>query len=824
MRRFSLTVAVILFLGSLSFSIIVLPDNVSAKTLFVGGSGPGNYSSIQNAIDAAEESDTIYVFSGTYHETLLVEKVLSIVGENWDTTTINGDGTAPVVNVTADWVNITDVTITKGGGGWFGAGIELYHVSNCWIEDIKFISNPNGIHLSSSNHNTIANNAFRGNSAGILLHSSHENSVLNNDEEGHYGAYLWDSDRNLIFNNSAVEGYRGYHLYRSDNNTLSNNTASLKLHEGIYVHESSNNIISNNSFFANKRPAILLDSSINTVLTKNDMVKSGIFIVGQELKHWNSHTIDNTNIANGNPVYYWKDIHGGRVPSNAGQVILANCTRVVVENQVVNDVYAGIELGMSSNNTLSNNTASSNYLGYGMVLLHSDNNTLSNNTASSNYWNGIFLTDSHNNTLVGNFADNNDNGIDLHLSNYNIIRNSDLTSNAHSIYLLWSHHNLIENNSASFSWNGISLVDADNNTVGGNNASGNGHGIWVGSGDNIILNNTAMNGDIGIAVIGDNNTVIGNNVSNNGWGFLTGRAGNTFADNSVWYNEYGIHNGGSCWWVKWPNCRNDFRSNHISLNDFGFYSLRSDGTIVANNSISYNLEGIHLEDSTSHAIYHNNIIGNALQAYDDNDTNQWDNGYPLGGNYWSDYSGVDFYSGPNQDLPGSDQIGDRPFVIDSDSVDRYPLMEPFGQQPVRSVTLDIDPDTLNVRSRGRWITAYLITEDAMAENIVASSLVLNDLIRPMWWNLQNETTLMVKFDRAAVQAIVPVSDMVDIKVIGQWKNGESFELHDIIRVIDLGAYRVAPQMFSALEMPISFFRENFDAVSPFREPMEAFED
>ena len=104
----------------------------------------------------------------------------------------------------------------------------------------------------------------------------------------------------------------------------------------------------------------------------------------------------------------------------------------------------------------------------------------------------------------------------------------------------------------------------------------------------------------------------------------------------------------------------------------------------------------------------------------------------------------------------------------------------------RSITLDIDPDTLNLNSKGRWITAYLTTENAYADDIDTLSLLLNDVIRPEWWDIQNNTTLMIKFDRAAVQAIVPVSDSVDIKVTGQWTNGESFEVHDMIRVINPG--------------------------------------
>jgi hypothetical protein len=52
----------------------------------------------------------------------------------------------------------------------------------------------------------------------------------------------------------------------------------------------------------------------------------------------------------------------------------------------------------------------------------------------------------------------------------------------------------------------------------------------------------------------------------------------------------------------------------------------------------------------------------------------WDNGYPDGGNYWSDYTGTDVYSGAGQNIPGSDGIGDTPYVINTSNRDNYPLM------------------------------------------------------------------------------------------------------------------------------------------------------
>lgn len=106
--------------------------------------------------------------------------------------------------------------------------------------------------------------------------------------------------------------------------------------------------------------------------------------------------------------------------------------------------------------------------------------------------------------------------------------------------------------------------------------------------------------------------------------------------------------------------------------------------------------------------------------------------------------------------------------------------------PSRSVGLDVDPDTLNLKSKGNWITAYLSTENSTAYDIDAPSLRLNDFLNPSWWEVKNNLTLMVKFDRESAKAILSASDSVRLKVTGQWKDGETFEVHDYIRVIDPG--------------------------------------
>jgi hypothetical protein len=96
---------------------------------------------------------------------------------------------------------------------------------------------------------------------------------------------------------------------------------------------------------------------------------------------------------------------------------------------------------------------------------------------------------------------------------------------------------------------------------------------------------------------------------------------------------------------------------------------------IRNNIIRNNAGGIGMGGPSVHSnrMYHNDILNNGSQAGDGDGDNYWDNGYPSGGNYWSDYTGVDEYSGPGQDVPGSDGMGDTPYVLGS-VVDNYPLM------------------------------------------------------------------------------------------------------------------------------------------------------
>jgi parallel beta-helix repeat protein len=129
------------------------------------------------------------------------------------------------------------------------------------------------------------------------------------------------------------------------------------------------------------------------------------------------------------------------------------------------------------------------------------------------------------------------------------------------------------------------------------------------------------------------------------------------------------------------SCYNTISNNQITSNSFGFYfmswSEESDYNVISGNDVISNEYGMYiLWGSYDNRIYHNNFVNNMDQVYWGSN-NVWDDGYPSGGNYWSDYTGIDVKSGPNQDLPGSDGIGDTPYIVYADTPDRYPLMNPW---------------------------------------------------------------------------------------------------------------------------------------------------
>ena len=144
-----------LFLGT-CITPTIATDNIkksynpisSGNTLYVGGSGEGNYTNIQDAIDNASDGDTVFVYdeSSPYNERLKIKKSINLIGENRETTIIDGGGTnSSVVQVLIDWVNISGFTIQNSGD--YGAGVYINSTRYINIIGNIILNNWEGIYL-----------------------------------------------------------------------------------------------------------------------------------------------------------------------------------------------------------------------------------------------------------------------------------------------------------------------------------------------------------------------------------------------------------------------------------------------------------------------------------------------------------------------------------------------------------------------------------------------------------------------------------------------------------------------------------------------------
>ena len=112
---------------------------------------------------------------------------------------------------------------------------------------------------------------------------------------------------------------------------------------------SSNNTMVGNYFSSTNGRGVYFISSINNNIAGNIFVNNGIFIRGETLPHFNSHTIPSSNTVSGNPILYYKDYNDVEIEGlPIGQLILANCTDFTVRDLHINNTYVGIELGYSS--------------------------------------------------------------------------------------------------------------------------------------------------------------------------------------------------------------------------------------------------------------------------------------------------------------------------------------------------------------------------------------------------------------------------------------------------------------------------------------------
>jgi parallel beta-helix repeat protein len=205
-------------------------EELPFPTLYVGGSGPGNYTKIQDALDTITSGGTVYVFPGTYHEQLIISTPVHLIGKNNQSTIIDGDAEQFVVTLAAGNSTLSSFTVINSQKKFPYAGIYIISDNNT-ISDNILTDNYYGMQLGyASSHN-------------LIVH----NMIYNN---GRCGIYFNHASYNRLIHNVVVNNpVNGFGLYEfSNNNTILNNTFSGNRDTGVNIRESYNNQVIGNTF------------------------------------------------------------------------------------------------------------------------------------------------------------------------------------------------------------------------------------------------------------------------------------------------------------------------------------------------------------------------------------------------------------------------------------------------------------------------------------------------------------------------------------------------------------------------------------------------
>ena len=383
------------------------------NTLYVGGSGPNNYTTIQSAIDDANIGDTVFVFddSSPYYENVVVDKSIDLIGENRDTTVLDGSYDIYVVEIKADGVAVSGFTI-QHGGKYSGIYIESDEcvISNNIIRDNEY----DGIRIRYSTlNNRICNNLIcDNNDSGILQFSGNSK-------------YLY------IDNNTIRDNHRdGVTLRVCDWSSIIDNDILQSGGEGISLSHCSRNLIARNNISYNKKNGIDLYRSPDGELSHDNSIMNNF--VGHN--GWNGikiRTHSRNNTISNNTVFA-----SGENGIDIEDYAIGNIVR---NNSCYKNEYGIVVVSYSCNNSILDNRLDRN-IGGVTVYTYCENNNFSGNIFFRNRFGLEFTTFSWNNTIMNNCFKNNWIGISFMDSSLNNISRNDFVKNLIMVDSLGSHN------------------------------------------------------------------------------------------------------------------------------------------------------------------------------------------------------------------------------------------------------------------------------------------------------------------------------------------------------------------------------------------------
>ncbi len=590
--------------------------------------------------------------SGTYNDPYIIEDLI-IDGEE--------SGNCIMIENSDIYFRIENCTLYNSGSSY--AGILLSHLNNSQIIDnnCSYYNNGKGIVLEYCNNNTISGNIANGNrNYGIYL-----NQFCNN---------------NTILNNTCNYNGFGIHMYLSSYNTVARNIAIKNQVVGIYVLRSKDNNFIANIIRDSECGIYIYELSYNNNFSSNLMFNCSFRFYGDSQ---DSQYIDTTNLVNNKFVYYYTHELGLTSInfSNAGQIILIECSNSIISNLDLLNIY----LYYSHNITIHHNEIKNDF--YGMLFYNCWNNTISENIMKKNeyginFWGGnsnkilknqiynssykgIYLYNSDNNQFIGNIVknteyigldlfhcDDNDlldncfnkssRGLKIDQSNYNTIMGNTACENSYDGIFLYNTNNndvlgnIVNNNGEK----GINLRNSDNNEVSGNTVNYNGEqGIYLDNCySNSIFQNAAKENKIGIELFHNDQTeIFGNIIENCEYAIYINDCHNiTITENSLYncgvglngtieqlisfnINESNTVNGRKIY--TYMNISNLKPSNFSNAGQV--ILIRCNDSIISNLNLTTNSLGISLYYCNNNTFYENIIKDEIYGLYIDHSFNNY---------------------------------------------------------------------------------------------------------------------------------------------------------------------------------------------------------
>ena len=402
-------------------------------------------------------------------------------------------------------------------------------------------------------------------------------------------------------------------------NDITNNTY------GVWLPSSLNCYVADNYITDNTCGASLSGCS-GSVFRNNRLERNQYAILDEG---YSDNDLDTSNTIDGKPIYYWINQHDMTVPSDAGLVVLKNCSGIKVENLSLKGNGNGLLVCYTSDSTISGNILSANL--NGIILRQSHNNVITGNQVTDNENSGIALTNSDNNKVLNNMVVANGDGVTCSDSENSVISNNQIIANERVGISAGSNCTITNNYISENSGNGIFFSNISGSLVSGNNVTLNkGCGIGFGYGPNgMIKGNYIAKNNVGI--------------------WISNAVENTIISNTVTENEgLGIRLEGS------------HKNNLIYHNNFIDNNNRDIQASIADVWVYPDLFKRLSPDQTPRPPQ---LVAGAANA--------WDNG--IEGNYWSDYT----TRYPDTQKVENQAVCNTPYYINDNNKDNHPLLAPL---------------------------------------------------------------------------------------------------------------------------------------------------